>query len=777
MKKILFSFTLLVTLLFSFTIPQTRAEASDIYDETLMNVSCNATQCNFFYEVDLLANSDYAIHFDWYNEQSDMGSYIHYADPSSLFMSGYVTIVDGTFDDVLNTMDYTYTTGATDEYFELSGYIDLASYNDATSSSLQGNIFDDLYIDIIWLGNTAPVDTVEPEFSYSNLSFNTRYYNLVSEPAIKAQLSAVDNQDGDVSSRIEVYEDHYTSEVKVVGGDYYIMYRVSDTSGNYAYLRVDLEVIDDLKPYATYNSTTYEDGDSLSFTWYNDSTAATKLDLNEIRALFTFADGYDSVGDLTINVYSDYTGEDEYYDAVGNHVVTVAIEDLSGNVAEIYVNITVLSNQAPVITGDASKTLEVTNINIANILATYSANDAEDGVVSVTVDPTNTWNYAAPTPGSFTLKLKAVDSLGKVTNKLVAITVQDTTPPVIKIGGIASTSYTHEVLMSDTTSLQALIDTITAIDSYNGDLTGSLVIPAFPSFTTPGQTLMTITSTDSSGNIGSLALTVNVVDDIAPVINGSVKIVKGQTATLTLSQITAELNAVDNVDGSLTLELISDAYTGHATETGAYLVKYKATDSSGNISYHEVRVWVVDNVAPVWISNDFFVNLGMNETMSRTELIALLQASGMIANDISYTVTFVSDEYTGNETVEGVYSVVMHVTYDDGSEENISVELNVPNPEDDSITVIPETPQTGLMKFLSNVWNFIKSIANFIKNIGVWIYDHILLPTWNGITWLWDFVFNPEDDLDIPPVTTNTPTTTLPPATTTYTTSNPSANL
>lgn len=593
-----------------------------------------------------------------------------------------------------------------------------------------------------------PGDVVEPEFSYSNLQVNTPYYDLVTAAEIQAQLHATDDEDGDVSNRIEIYEDHYTSVTpKEVGGVYYIMYRVSDTAGNYAYLRVDVNVFDDRKPYfIDLNDQSILDGANFSYTWYNMDPEGSWDAEDYLGTLVAYDEYYGFMYDdpdpwfvENVNDFSQ-SGEADWHQTPGVYHETVTYTEASGNTASYSVTYTVLENNYPVISGANAITVEVTNVNIANILSNYSATDTEDGTLSVIVDGSNSWNYASPSTGTFTLTVSSTDSLGAKTTKSITVNVVDTTAPVIKVGGIASTTYTHTVYQSDTSTLAVLISTITATDTYDGTLTSSLVIPASPSFTTPGSYTMNITVEDSSGNESGLVLTVVVADDIDPTINGPIKVVKGKTATMPLSDVTAQLSAIDNVDGTLTVSVYQDGYTGHASEVGSYLVRYKAIDTAGNITYHDVRIWVVDNVAPVWVIDDYFINLGLNETMTRTQLIALLQASGMLANDVSYTVTFLTDDYTGNEEIAGAYSVTLRVTYDDGSEDEFSVVLSVPEDAsgDDIIVVNPDDPTTGLQRTLDwiasaavNVWNFIKSVGTSIWSGLEWTYDHILLPVWN----------------------------------------------
>ena len=676
----------------------------------------------------------------------------------------------------------------------------ISIYFSLSSGNLDGQAMEtDLGYDAIFsIYAVDPGDMIEPEFTYSNLSVDTPYYDLVTAAEVQAELHATDDEDGDVSSRIEVYDDQYTSETKVVGGDYYIMYRVSDLSGNYAYLRVDIEVIDDRLPYLITSNEyapggeytvidTYTNGAVLDYSWYYGQTVG---DYEDFWLHYFLVDEYYGVWDFTDASWTESSSNmtlfmmDPSEITVGTYSMTYTIEDPSGNTSTITINLDVLQNQAPVISGPESLTVEATTFNLPSIVSNYSATDTEDGTATVTASPVDGETYSniwtsAHTVGDHTLYLSSIDSMGLETIKAVTIHVVDTTIPVIKVSGIVSTTYTHTVHMSDTSSLATLIGSITATDAYYGNLTSSLVIPAYPSFTTPGSSNMTITVTDPSGNIATLVLTVVVEDDINPVVNGPIKIVKGKTASLTLSEVTSQLSAVDNVDGTLSVSVVQDGYTGNATVIGSYLVRYKAEDLSGNITYHDVRIWVVDNVAPVWVVDDYFINLGLNESMTRTELVALLQASGMLANDISYTVTFLTDEYTGNEEIEGVYSVVMRVTYEDGSEDEISVQLSVPEDlsDGDIIVVEPDVELTGfqqawlsLKTFFVNSWDWIKGAANSVKSAFVWTYDHALKPAW-------DFFFVKDTDVIPDTVVTTaqnvtttsgvTTTTTLPYTTTT----------
>jgi hypothetical protein len=751
------------------------AESNDLYDDATQNQNGST-------EIELLANSNYRLTVYRDDAQWEANHFLQELSQDTLVLEIYgVTdwLFEGNSQAWENFTTYTTTFSTTSS---ASLFIDIYStYNDAIPL-----LYPNVDVQLIWLGNTEPVDEVPPQYTYSNVSVDTPYYDLVTLAEIQAQLQAIDDEDGDVTDRIQVYEDNYTSVTpKVVGDEYFIMFVVDDTAGNSAYLRVDVEIIDDLRPVMENGQDQYVNGSTINFTWYDDEMGEGENPIEEFQSYTSIIDDYygnvalDDSNAISAGWVFTYTGDWGVFSpkTPGTYNLVTSVTDPSGNTMSYTLHVVISDNQAPVILGEDTLEIEVTEFNVNDIVAQYSASDAEDGVISVELDSSHDYTWMNnPELGSYFLYLKATDSFGVVAIKQVEIILEDTTSPIFKIDNITTTDYAHTVYMSDTTSLQTLINGIVTIDAYDGELTLEMVVPAFPSFTVPGTHNLPITVTDSSGNVGTLNITVTVADDVLPVINGAVKIVKGKTEILTLSDILATLTATDNVDGSLALELVQDGYSGNSGIIGSYLVKYKATDTAGNIKYHDVRIWVVDNQAPAWIINDYFVNLGVNEVMTRAELVSLLQSAGMIGSDISYTVTFLTDEYTGNETVEGAYLVVMNVTYADGSESVLSLELNVPEYTDDEVIVVdPDPVQTGLQKFISgvvniakNIWEAIKSIATWIWDKLVWVYDNILVP-------VYEFIFVKDTPDVIPPITTETPlnnttnssTTRLLPVTTT----------
>ena len=543
----------------------------------------------------------------------------------------------------------------------------------------------------------VPDDVIPPTFTYSTATVNSPYNALITVATVKAQLSVTDDVDGNITSNIVIESDGYTSVTpKVVGTSYPVVFSATDSGGNKAYLTVYIKVVDTVKPTLTYSGTTYTNGQTITLpSWYNESPETAKLTLEEIKALFIYNDGYYASNLLTV---SATVPNPAYKDTAGSYSITVIVTDPSLNVSTYTVNVNVLTNSTPVITGSATQTIEATSFNYAAILASYTASDTEDGSLTVVRDASSTWNHLANPQvlGTFTLVLKATDQYGRSGTKTVSITVRDTTLPIFKIGGTAYTTYAMNLNQSNTGALATLIGSIVITDAFYGTITSSKVVSVYPSFATPGLKTMTVTCADASGNSSTLTLNITLIDDIAPVINGAIKIVKGSTASLNITQISAQITATDNVDGSIVLALISDGYTGHSSQIGSYPVSYTATDSAGNVSSRTITVWVVDNVAPVWIVNGYFIPLSINQTVTREELITLLEGAGMINTELSYTLTFVTDEYTGSEEDSGLYDVTMLITYSDGSQDTVTVSLDVP----ESTIVIDDPSMISLSTIL-----------------------------------------------------------------------------
>jgi len=196
------------------------------------------------------------------------------------------------------------------------------------------------------------------------------------------------------------------------------------------------------------------------------------------------------------------------------------------------------------------------------------------------------------------------------------------------------------------------------------------------------------------------------------------KIVKPSTASLTLADITALIDVSDTYDApeDLTLTVLSDSYTGHEDTMGRYVIVYQVEDASGNTATHSVVVWVVNVTAPiVTVLNNNLVTVSINTPMDEADIIAMLDSYGIVVTELSYDVTILEDNYTGHESVPGVYTMILQLDFSDDSQEIITLSFEVV-----STNLVPdvdtETLSLPLIGFGSGSILLIIGFAIYLKN-------------------------------------------------------------
>jgi hypothetical protein len=243
-------------------------------------------------------------------------------------------------------------------------------------------------------------------------------------------------------------------------------------------------------------------------------------------------------------------------------------------------------NVPPVITinGDNPATVELG--------ATYSdagatANDAFHGSTAVT----SSSNVDTSVVGSYTVTYTATDLDNNTATATRTVNVVDTTAPIVTVTGDNPAtvelggSYTDAGATA--TDLSGTV-TVTSSGSVNVDALGSYVI--------------TYTSTDDSGNVGTASRTVNVVDTTSPVFTSASTFVvdEGATAvgTVTATDLQAVTFTISGSDLAITsagvLTFITPAdyesqsdnpvnlpYDGSTYDITATVT---ATDASGNVA-------------------------------------------------------------------------------------------------------------------------------------------------------------------------------------------------
>lgn len=359
---------------------------------------------------------------------------------------------------------------------------------------------------------------------------------------------------------------------------------------------------------------------------------------------FVAAPDYEAPTDSDTN--NSYVLTVEATDAQGNKVTQ-----------QVTVNVANLDDTAPLITGPtngagaAASAITVNENQTAvtklvadeNVTwAIVSGNDqgkfqiAPDGTITFVAAP----DFEAPTDSdtnnTYVLVVEATDAAGNKIQQTVTVTVAnvDDTAPIITgpSGGAGAAASTITVNENQTG-----VTRVTANETVTWSITGgndqgkfqiaadgTITFRAAPDFEAPTDSdtnnsyILTITATDAAGNRSVQTITVNVanIDDTAPLITGPSGGAGAAASALTINEgLTAVTTFTANETVTWSLDGGSDAakfqinaQTGAITfvtapdfenptdsdRNNTYVVRVKAVDAAGNISYQTLTVTIVN---------------------------------------------------------------------------------------------------------------------------------------------------------------------------------------
>jgi hypothetical protein len=389
--------------------------------------------------------------------------------------------------------------------------------------------------------------------------------------------TASDNYDGDITASITTVNPVDTG----VLGTYLVTYDVTDSSGNAAAQASRTVMV--------------VDGDAPVITLLGTSPVPVPQGTPYADAGATAFDNAD--GDITASIT---TVNPVDTGVLGTYLVTYDVTDSSGNPAiQATRTVTVVDVTAPVITLAGSDPVDA-EAGVPYADAGATALDDTDGDLTasiITVNPVDT-----NTLGTYLVTYDVTDSSGNPAIQATrTVNVVDTGAPAITLLG------------SDPVFVEVgsayVEDGATALDSFEGDLTGGIAISGSVDTSTVSTYTVYYDVADSSGNAAQATRTVNVVDTTAPII------------TLIGSDVTLEVGtpyvddgatAFDSNDGDLTAA-ITTVNPVNAAVLDVYIVTYDVTDSEGNAAATVTRtVKVTDTTDPVLtiIGGDVTIEVG-----------------------------------------------------------------------------------------------------------------------------------------------------------------------
>ncbi|MDP6679581.1 MAG: DUF5011 domain-containing protein, partial [Verrucomicrobiota bacterium] len=388
------------------------------------------------------------------------------------------------------------------------------------------------------------------------------------EGSIYADLGAIatDDLDGDLTEFLEITSDVDTSKP----GRYTVRFNVSDLHAN-----VSQEVVREVT--------------------VRDSTPPVLTLLGEPIVHIEAGDVYLDAGAVAMDaVDGEVTdriavGLPESLAKPGDYVVTYDVGDLSDNRAPQLTRQVIVRDTTPPLLQMKGDSYVLVEAGESYTDAGVVAIDSTDGDLSaavLTVNPVDTRR-----PGEYTITYDVADASGNpAIQRQRIVSVRDTQRPELTLVGAVEIEVEVGREYSDAGA--------TAVDAFEGNLTGSIEVDNQVDAATPGYYVVLYNVTDSSANQAEqIVRRVVVVDRVPPVIT----LVGDAVFKQELKEPYVDLGATadDNVDGDLT-EIIEVINPVDVEVDGTYEVKYNVVDSSGNAAAEVTRVVIVgDTGQPV----------------------------------------------------------------------------------------------------------------------------------------------------------------------------------
>jgi hypothetical protein len=276
---------------------------------------------------------------------------------------------------------------------------------------------------------------------------------------------------------------------------------------------------------------------------------------------------------------------------VGSVTVTITATDASGNFSNATKVIQVVDNISPTLVTKAYTAVLNANGNATIVEANVVQSKSDNcGVPAVLMSKTV---FDCTNKGANNVTVTATDANGNVTTQTAVVTVVDQTAPFF------TTAPSLTLLLNASGTATVSVPDVVTSSGDNCDVpTVTLSKYTFTCADMP-STSITITAVDASGNTTTGTYTVNVLDQLAPVITPkstptTIALDATGNAPVTLADVMGA--AVDNCTASPVVTWFPTSVS--CAQVGPVTVTITAVDASGNVSNATKVIQIIDNIAP-----------------------------------------------------------------------------------------------------------------------------------------------------------------------------------
>ena len=283
-------------------------------------------------------------------------------------------------------------------------------------------------------------------------------------------------------------------------------------------------------------------------------------------------------------------------------------------------------------------------------------------------------DYVVGKTGTFNIVISATDSYGQTAQATLICDVRDYAAPVIT-QKVTEIHYDYGTLLTEA----KLLENFELSDNMGTEeLTTKFVYPTGFEISKAlvfGSYNLTLEVTDTFNNKATKSFTLQVVDNVAPVISkisgdigDKIKISYSTIGKNTINTILGYFKATDAIDGNCEIYLKEGKIPSEMA--GDFTLKIGAKDKSGNEAVYTINCEVVADLPPVFILSDKLVNATISNPLDLTDLQNIVQKA--ILKKTVNNLQINASGYLANSDKVGSYPV-SYTYYDDNMEVVLSV--------------------------------------------------------------------------------------------------------
>lgn len=238
-------------------------------------------------------------------------------------------------------------------------------------------------------------------------------------------------------------------------------------------------------------------------------------------------------------------------------------------------------------------------------------------------------DYVVGKTGTFNIVISATDSYGQTAQATLICDVRDYASPTIT-QKVSDIHYDYGTLLTEA----KLLENFELSDNMGTEgLTTKFVYPTGFDISNAlvfGKYALTLEVTDAFNNKTTKAFTLNVVDNVAPVISkksgqigDKIKVSYSSINKNTINTILNYYSANDAIDGACDVYLKEGKIPSEMA--GDFILKIASKDKSGNEAVYTVNCEIVSDLPPVFILSDKLVNATVSNLLDLTDLQNIVQ--------------------------------------------------------------------------------------------------------------------------------------------------------